>query len=153
MNKLAAYIPNELQLIIYKQGKEEYIKVYRIAKKGIINEDVFLSSYEERKRGLIEGYSIADYSEAELQDVSTYSTSCFLNYKKAQKSLKFFMKHNPPAKLIEGRTIYGLVQKTYERTHEPNQKYHLDWWIYQGCLNKLIAEFNFCNKEGETVEH
>lgn len=131
-NELSDFIPDDVKSKILECGKEQDIDVYRVAKSGIIDENTFLSSFEEYKLGLIP--TIKD-----LQDVSTYSTSCYLDIKKLKKTLKMLMKYNPRAQVIKGKVKFGLSQITKERI--PNKDSHVDWWIYKNQNKVLMSEF------------
>lgn len=46
-----------------------------------------------------------------------------------------------PNDIIVGHTIGGLSQRTKERDPDYADKYHVDWWIYQDCIEDIIADF------------
>ncbi len=134
-------IPPNLIPIIIDEGKENPEQfVYRVSKSGLKNKETFLNSYDERihenrcKKGL------------NLNDIGTYSTSCyltvdsplyFLNFLKA----KYFDQYPCPC-VIMGHTIGGLSQRTIERETKCDKK-HIDWWIYQEDIDEIIADFEF----------
>ena len=54
-------------------AKEQQLKVYRICKKGVIDEEVFIGTMEESlRKGRLRKFSTLD-------DVDNYSTSCHMN--------------------------------------------------------------------------
>ena len=108
------------------EAKEEELTVYRICKHGRVDAESFLSSYEEyAKQGRL--------ADLDLQDVSSYSLSCWEKMKDARRSLVFFTKKEPRAIAAIGITSAkcGIVQRTRERKGK-NAKSHIDWWLYQG---------------------
>ena len=141
MNKeLSDQIPRPLQTKIKECGTEQELEVYRVAKKGIIDEDFFLSSIEEYEKGLVVN------KQPDKNDMGSYSTSCDLDLKNAKKILKVTMKYNPPAELARGITKHGLCQETHLRTGSSN-KSHVDWWIYKGASQSLINEYHIEKSE------
>ncbi len=138
ISNLADCIPPELVEEIYKNGKEHNDQhVYRVAKYGIINEIAFLGTYEE-----------CIYEKREnrynINEIGTYSTSCYITPKMPQKFLcnlkrKHFKKFPHPI-IIHGNTICGLSQLTIERDSSSNEE-HIDWWIYKDSFQKLQETF------------
>lgn len=112
--------------ILPKEAKCERKHVYRIIKSGIINREAFMSTYEEvinhlRPKG----------KNFNLDDPSIYSTSCNMDISDLEYLLKIFMRNHPKAIIAEGETVEecGPSQATSERV--PNQRSHVDWWIYE----------------------
>lgn len=109
------------------EAREEELTVYRICKYGKIDEESFLSSYEEyEKHGRL--------ADLDLKDVSSYSLSCWGKIRDARRSLAFFTKKEPRAIAARGITSVkcGIIQRTKERKGR-NAKSHIDWWLYQGA--------------------
>lgn len=79
-----AYIPEEE---IRKAGaKENEYNVYRICKWGELNQHAFISTYEE----VLE--RDGNVNDLDLNDISSFSTSCFEKEKDAKRMMKFFTK-------------------------------------------------------------
>lgn len=137
--RLAESIPNDIIDKIYEYGKENPERVvYRFCKQGIINDIAFLNSYDEH---MLENREIKDYTD----NVMTFSTSCSLTDKKPKQlykliKKKYFLQFPTPC-IIIGHTIGGLSQRTKERDPNYPDKNHIDWWIYQDCLEDIIADF------------
>lgn len=136
---LADCIPLKIAEEIRKNGKEqEGQHVYRIAKRGIINDIAFMGSYEET---LFENRPF----KKDLNDIGSYSTSCYLTLKHPRKFLGFLkarlFKQYPHPIIIHGNTICGLSQLTKERRTEDQEGDHVDWWIYKGSFNTLVQTF------------
>ena len=53
---------------------------------------------------------------------------------------KYFLQFPTPC-IISGHTIGGLSQRTIERDPDYPDKNHIDWWIYQDCIEDIIADF------------
>lgn len=81
------YVPKDD--IIKAGAKENEYNVYRICKYGILNQHAFISTYQEtlERNGNTE--------TLDLNDIGTYSTSCFEEYKDAKRMMKFFTKKIP----------------------------------------------------------
>lgn len=137
--RLAESIPNDIIDKIYEYGKENPERVvYRFCKQGIINDIAFLNSYDEH---MLENREIKDYTD----NVMTFSTSCSLTDKKPKQlykliKKKYFLQFPTPCIIIR-HTIGGLSQRTKERDPNYPDKNHIDWWIYQDCLEDIIADF------------
>lgn len=136
---LADCIPENLVKEIRKNGIEQDEQhVYRVAKRGSIDEIAFMGSYEET---LFENRNFND----DLNEIGSYSTSCYLSTKYPEKFLGFLKaklyKKYPHPNIIHGYTICGLSQLTTERLSNCPEEDHIDWWIYRGSFNKLIQTF------------
>lgn len=142
---LADCIPEELVIEIRKKGKEHiYHPIYRVAKHGVINDIVFMGSYEET-------LSENRHFNGNLKEIGAYSTSCYLSTKHPKKFLgylkaKYFKKYPCPM-IIKGCTICGLSQLTKERIPDYPENDHIDWWIYKGSFDKLIQSFTIVPDE------
>lgn len=141
-------IPENLVEEIQKNGKEQYSqRVYRVAKRGIIDDVTFMGSYDE---ALFENRPFKE----DLREIGSYSTSCYLSTKYPKKFLgylkaKLFKKYPCPM-LIQGYTICGLSQLTIERLPDCPQEDHIDWWIYKNSFDKLLCVFTAeLHEEGE----
>lgn len=132
-----AYIPEDK---IRKAGaKENEYNVYRICKWGQLDQHAFISTYEETLE------RDGNVNDLDLDDIGSFSTSCFEREKDAKRMMKLFTKRNPQAILAHGsiKKETGLSQKTSER--KPKQKSHIDWWIYKDRITyndfeKVILE-------------
>lgn len=137
-------IPGNIVREIQINGKEQVGQhVYRVAKRGIIDNTTFMGSYEE---ALFENRPF----KKDLCDIGSYSTSCYLTLKYPLKFLRFlkakYYKRYPHPAIIHGNTICGLSQLTRERKLENKEEDHVDWWIYKNSLGKLITSFSFVDE-------
>ena len=130
MSKYPKCFPDNFEEDILPKGaKEQEIQVYRIIKYKNIR-DNFISSYEEREKGLI-----PIKKKFNRNDPKIYSTSCFENEADAKYVLNTMMRnHHPEAYIAKGVTAKccGPCQLTRERSenqHEAKDS-HVDWWIY-----------------------
>lgn len=127
MNQYPSCFPDDFEQNILPKGANYSEKaVYRVMKKGYIDREGFISTYEEIKRGLIPpGNKLTD-----LKDPSLYSTSCNVELSDAQYILGLLSGHHPTSVIAQG-TIHpqcGPWQLTSERTGGTNS--HVDWWVY-----------------------
>ena len=147
---LADCIPKDLMEKIRKCGKEQNEQhVYRVAKRGIINEIAFMGSYEE---AIFDNRNFKD----DLNEIGSYSTSCYLSTKYPIKFLgylkeKLYKKYPCPI-IIQGSTICGLSQLTIERLPDYPQEDHIDWWIYKGSIDMLKQIFTIYPREEGVVK-
>ena len=75
--------------------------------------------------------------------VGTYSTSVYLDKKPCEKFVKCLKKKIYPHPIIlQGRTTNGLVQRTIEREKDYSDKLHVDWWIFEGEVEKVFENFH-----------
>lgn len=101
--------------------------VYRVIKKGYIDRDGFISTFEEIRRGLIPPSS----KLKDLNNPSLYSTSCNEQISELKYVLELLSGHHPAAIIAKG-TIHsscGPWQLTSERTGVVGT--HIDWWVYE----------------------
>ncbi len=150
-HNLADCIPENLIEEIKINGKEQYNQlVYRAAKRGKIDEIAFMNSFDEYN------YENRENNN-DLNDIGSYSTSCYTTPKHPQKFLKclkkkYFNKYPQPC-IILGHTICGLSQRTKERKPEYPNKEHIDWWIYKDGFEEICSAFKFFeNWEGQKNE-
>lgn len=134
-------IPKGLVEEIRKNGKEQESQcVFRVAKRGIINDIMFAGSYEET---LLENRRF----KGDLNEIGSYSTSCYLSTKCPEKFLGFLkaklFKQYPCPNIVQGCTVCGLSQLTRDRLPNYLEDDHIDWWIYKGSFDKLIKAFTF----------
>ncbi len=139
--KFSSSIPANLIPSILESGKENFDQlVYRVSKSGLINADAFLNSYDERIK------EKRDIKNLNLDDIGTYSTSCYLS----AESLDFllgilkrrYFEEYPSPRVIMGYTVGGLSQRTIER--DPKTKGdHVDWWIYSDAIDEVVSDFQF----------
>lgn len=104
--------------------------VYRIMKKGYIDRDGFISTFEEIKRGMIPPKNKLN----DLDNPSLYGTSCEEDLSRLSYVLKILSGHHPAAIIAKG-TIHsscGPWQITSERTGGSST--HVDWWVYDDSL-------------------
>ncbi len=138
---LADCIPEYLVEKIRKNGKEQDEQhVYRVAKRGIISNVEFMGSYEET---LFEKRPF----KGNLEEIGSYSTSCYLTLKYPIKFLRYLkaslFKKYPHPTIIQGNTVCGLSQLTKERIPDYEKEDHIDWWIYKDNFDKLVQSFTF----------
>lgn len=142
MKDFPEYFPPGVKesVIIYGADSQD-LNVYRVAKSGVIEEATFYSTYEEEQKGLRKSTKKLD-----LNDPSTYSTSCFLKKEALKYLLDLFMRSKPEARVIKGttETTCGLSQITGKRTKRDNDMEHVDWWLYK---NALPTSFNLLEEE------
>ena len=75
--------------------------------------------------------------------VGTYSTSVYLDKKPCEKFVKCLKKKIYPHPIIlQGRTTNGLVKRTIEREKDYSDKLHVDWWIFEGEVEKVFENFH-----------
>lgn len=144
MRKYPECFPDDFEKdILPREAKEENIKVYRIIKRGTIDRDAFLSTFEEIEKKLSPPRKILD-----LTDPGTYSTSCNIEYSEAEYFLDIFMRHYPEPKIAKGETeaTCGPSQLTSERKIKCANT-HVDWWIYEGASpQKYFSEVKIKNE-------
>ena len=138
LNKI---IPDDIKDNILNDDEVKDVKynVYRVAKTGKIEEDTFDSTYEEIKKEIIPCFN------KKLEEIGTYSTSTHIDKRDSLKFLKLQKKkYSPPACLIYGEISYGKTRYIPEKTHNS----HVDWWIFEGCKQKIIEEnfFKICDE-------
>ena len=145
-------IPKELLPILLKNGKENFQqKVYRVAKFGMINEETFFNTFVEHKTENRLEQLKRKYG---LDNIGTYSTSCYSTKESPDKYLKLLKerlrKKYPCPIIIEGKTVCGLSQLTIERDSNYLDNTHIDWWIYnKKCSIDMIIQVFKESKEGE----
>ena len=105
-----------------KAAKQQDISpVYRICVKGEINAEAFMSTYA------------ADYhnKDLDINNPSTFSTSCFSKVKDAQKLLICMKRHMPTPVIAQGKITsdsgYSLIDKD---VNPKCKKSHVNWWIF-----------------------
>ena len=117
--------------ILPEDAKECKDKVYHVMKYNDPEDPSldFLSTYEE----IVVRKLHSRKKPLDLNDPSTYSTSCFLDKESALYLMDIFRLHYPRPYLAEGftRAECGVSQKTYERTGDEGDKHHVDWWLYE----------------------
>ena len=118
--------PSRFREKLLKLGaKEQELKVFRICKSGLINEDAFVGTMEESlRKGKHRKFRNPD-------DVGNYSTSCHLKISDSRKILQHALRNPPHAIIAEGiiKPEKGLSQITAERKTDCTDS-HVDWWIY-----------------------
>ena len=139
--ELSDCIPKNIANEIKRHGKEQDGQhVYRVAKRGTINEIAFMGSYEEVL------YENRKFTK-DLNEIGSYSTSCYLSPKHPSKFLGFLkaklFKKYPYPRIIHGNTICGLSQLTKERIPDYLEEDHIDWWIYKESFEKIIQAFTY----------
>ena len=99
---------------------------YRILKRGILDHQAFLSTYEEAK---VSGFFPRG---CDLNDPGTYSTSVFQGINDIMKLQKIMFKHHPRATIACGSTEPSCGPcKTSKKGS------HIDWWIYKDTSPEL----------------
>lgn len=139
--KLNPCIPDNIKKDIRECGAKEEIKepVYRVAKMGTIDKVAFYSTYEEIQAGILPDNGMRYPKDK----VGTYSTSVYLDKKPCEKFVKCLKKKIYPQPIIlQGRTTNGLVQRTIERESDYFDELHVDWWIFEGEVEKVFENFH-----------
>lgn len=137
MSKFPDCFPENFESDILPEGAEKKrVRVYRIAKRGIIDRDAFISTYEEVHRKIIPTPKHFDPNDPGL-----YSTSCFGMLKDAEYILKLIMRHHPEPIIIRGVTDEdcGPCQFTKDRKKSQNNS-HYDWWVYEDSCPHIFFE-------------
>ena len=127
MSRYPSCFPDDFETNILPVGvhfEEKF--VYRVMKKGIIDREGFISTYEEIKRGLIPPNDKLN----NLQDPQLYSTSCNEKLANVKYTLKVLSGHHPSAIIVKGtiQPAWGPLQLTAERTGKGGT--HVDCWVY-----------------------
>ena len=127
--------PFDLREKIIEDGGAEnaFDCVYRVARSGIINRDAFLSSFQERKLGLVQHRDGFLMSQQANYDIGAYSTSCFEKKNRANKILQVIKKHSDGPVLLAGKIVpdSGLSMRTADsKSKRKAGESHIDWWIY-----------------------
>ena len=134
-------IPDDIKNDIWACGAKEELKepVYRVAKMGTIDKVAFYSTYEEIQTGIVPDNEMRYPKDK----VGTYSTYVYLDKKPCEKFVKCLKKKIYPHPIIlQGRTTNGLVQRTIEREKDYSDKLHVDWWIFEGEVEKVFENFH-----------
>lgn len=138
-------IPAEIQQKVIESGADERIfePVYRVAKRGKLDRDAFVSTYEE----IISRQIPDDDVKYPKDKVGTYATSVYTDIAPCRKFIHCLKrsvrlrKEYPFPIIIQGRTSYGLTQKTCEREENYPDKLHVDWWIYSGMQECVVKDY------------
>ena len=111
-------ICKNVSLLIYRKKKLEKQELEKICKWGELNQHAFISTYEE----VLE--RDGNVNDLDLNDISSFSTSCFEKEKDAKRMMKFFTKKNPQAILA-----YGNIKKKRDyhkkQVRESQNKNHM----------------------------
>lgn len=135
------YKSKELERILeVDEGKE--FNVYRICKKGIIDENAFVPSNEEFSNMEIDTNDID-------KTINSYSVSTFEKFNDIKRTLKLMQRKNPKAKVAYGTTVRscGLSAHTKNYMKKKNAKSHIDWWVFKNSnphryFNELEGDIN-----------
>lgn len=144
MSQYPSCFPDDFETDILPKGiHAEEKKVYRVMKKGIIDREAFISTFEETKRGL----RPPGRKPIDERDPSLYSTSCNEDIAEAQCVLGLLSGHHPAAVIAEGviHPSCGPWQLTSEREND-RQDTHVDWWVYENSQPQVY--FNEVKKDG-----
>lgn len=104
--------------ILPKDVEYKAYPVYRVLKKGVLNREAFVSSFEEFPKRFNNSRKAA-----------SYSTSCFQDYDEIYNIMMFtFRDKHPKATLSYGATEpeCGPCKKSNNLNSS-----HVDWWIYK----------------------
>lgn len=103
-------------------AKQQNIEeVYRVRKKGKIDADAFCSTYEERKHNI----------DLDLNDPSSFSTSCFEKLRDAKQLYNCIKKRTPNPVIAKGHITYDSGFSLREKDKSVHKKgSHVDWWIF-----------------------
>ena len=140
--ELNCNIPAEIQEQIKKYGAKEEIfePVYRVSKRGTLDKETFISTYEE----IISGQLPDDDEKYPKDKIGTYSTSVYKSIDPCRKFMKCLKKSvrlrnkYPFPVILKGKTLCGLTQLTCERELDYLDPYHIDWWIYEGKTEEVV---------------
>ena len=139
MNQYPSCFPDDFETNILPEGvhlEEKF--VYRIMKKGYVDRDGFIGTYEEIQRKLIPpGNKLKN-----LKNPGLYATSCNEQLSDAKYVLKILSGHHPAAVIAQGsiHPSCGPWQLTSERTGESST--HVDWWVYEHSQPQSYFEVN-----------
>lgn len=126
-NEFSDCFPENFKTEILPENAEPLdLRVYRVCLSGKIDQDSFRSTYEDV-------YVLHRPGELDVNDPSSYSTSCFEKRQDIKRSLRLFQKHGHPKAIVAvgmTGTEDGLV---LQEKNKPNhgKKSHVDWWIYR----------------------
>lgn len=144
MEKYPDYYPLDFPEWIRREGAiPNDSEVYRCAAYGAENPNSYLTSIDER---IFEGWIKFDDNgkpynipnslrPLSLDDVDSYSMSCFLTDKRLKQLCKFWAKNKPRAELV-----YGITKKEYGLSKTIGE--HVMWFIYEDadvrtCFNRV----------------
>lgn len=148
---LEKLIPEELHEVISEQAKDNphFDTVYRVAKWGKIENRAFYSTYKEIKEKIIPDNEI----KYPKNEIGTYSTSVYLEPGPCRKYINFLggrlRRIYPCPIIIKGKTSNGMVQRTIDRIPSYPSEEHIDWWIFEGEIDRVINDFSLL-QEGES---
>lgn len=105
-----------------KAKQQDIFPVYRICIEGKINAEAFMSTY------------VANYhnKDLDINDSSTFSTSCFYKIKDAQKLLICVKKRAPTPVIAQGEITSDSGYSLKDKDINPKcKKSHINWWIFE----------------------
>ena len=139
IKQLNKEIPTEIKSQIAKQYANSFSRecVYRVAKNGIINEEAFISTYEEFKKDIHNGKKADKYP---LDDKKTYGTSISIKVKFCEKYLSC-LKGGLKAKYPHPIIIKGKTYKEWGVMDNPSENGHINWWIFTDKIQEIINNF------------
>lgn len=125
--KFSVLFPDDFaERILPDEAEVLDLNVYRICLSGEINQAAFQSTYEDK-------YMIQRPQELDLENPSTFSTSCYEKTRDIRNSLKMFRNRNHPEAIIAcgntGVTDGLVLQEKKKKNH--GKRSHVDWWIYR----------------------
>lgn len=125
---------------------EEY-NVYRVSKNGNTDNNAFISTYEEYLNGEITDKDI------DLDNPSTYSTSCNKSKSRIKGILKLALKHGHPKPIIlEGVTKRQCGPSQVSRDRDKfAARGHVDWWIFKNSKPEDSFKIWMGDEESEEV--
>ena len=143
-DELDSNIPEKLRKEIKERtkGNAHYTEVYRVAKWGIIEEKVFLSTYGELLADILPN----DPEKYPMDEIGTYSTSVYTGREPCDKYISCLKRSKRLKKtylypvVIKGKTSKGCVELTVNRDKEADPE-HIDWWIYDGKRSNVMQDF------------
>ena len=144
VNVFSTNHPSDLLDRIIADGatQRSFSKVYRISDDGSCHRDTFLCSalYDSQRQ-----LNNRDAYLAQLRqeyDVDDWSTSCWIDFEKAQGILQLKEKFNDSPALLVGKIVedtgYSILTternsiKSLPAKKRKKRKHHVDWWIFDG---------------------
>ena len=116
------YPDDLLELIGRSGGTFTALRVYRVAKYGVMDPKSYLSTFQEKQCCQLR------YPSQKKQDksLSSYSTSCHIEKEKMQQYCLVSMRSCPQAIVIEGKTAPECGPSRLNPISG-----HVDWWLFK----------------------
>lgn len=98
--------------------QQDFDEVFRLCLNGEVNHDAFLCTY-------LDPFNNRDKSK-ELDNCSTFSTSCKKKYNGIRRLKVCMQKNHPKAVVAKGRISADSGYSYYKKKED-----HIDWWIFE----------------------